>query len=1095
MYPISAAVAALFEAENKPVLRITGTDKNNTSISITDADVPLSGFTIDRYSCNGEKLELGTAIAGEMTLKLDNTNGTFDNTVFEGTELYVEVGTTDWTQVVSGLEVTTGGIDFNTGASTTTNTRAHIEQYVNVDSNIFTVMLGAVTAEYAIFFYTDAYQYISYTGWLTSSSYTIPNNAAYLRASFRYTDSRVMSDSDLEELDGIINVSPKYYYIPIGYFTPDEQPRKLTTISITALDRMVKFDKLAVAANLTFPDTIAGLIGQICTVCGVTLGTTLSTLPNYNYSVTALPNVQQTITYRTLIQWCAGIMGTCAFIDWEGKLQFKWYTAASYTSTMAKRFTSDLYEDDIQITGIKYTDTQSNTTVSGKDDYALDMTGNYLIGANASTILPNIGNAINGYTYRPFSASILTAPWLWPLDVITFTDKDGNDYNCAVTNVNFSLKFVSAIAGVGTTAQLNSGTSYSGITTEQSVIIEQAIEATLTDVDETLTQQDIFNRLTNNGSAQGVILYNGQIYINASYMRSGTIDGDYVNAKLLQIVDGNGDVIATFDDTITLGKSGQAQSSFDFNSFELEDKNGAIIVILGDVRDENGIAELTEKFIGDGTTKTFSLQASINSISIVNVDGSIIPSSDYTTSTNSITFNSAPADGARISIEYTTTDAVYRYDLGDRKPSTTIGKYSVVEGFNNEASGKYSHAEGQGNAASGIGSHVEGLSTTASGSEAHAEGLDTEAQGATSHAEGTTTTASGTASHAEGASTTASGTASHAEGSGTTASGNYSHADGRNVLATGRSQHVFGEYNAQETVNTPSTRGTYIEIVGNGTSGSNRSNARTLDWSGNEILAGALSVGDVPTTVSNLGLSVLAQLVSGYSNTAGFHNSFFRGKDLGTSLTAEQSASIVAGTFDDLFVGDYWVINGVTWRIADFDTYYNTGSTAFTSHHVVVVPDANLYTDKWNSTASTSMGYVGCSLRTNIQATGGAEEMFVSAFGSTHVLSYSANYPSAYTNGVATNRAWANARVELLSEIEVFGEQICGAAGGIYEAGASLRQLSLFRLNYNFINTRQGWWLRNVASSANAARMTNTGIITSNAANVEYGVRPFALIA
>lgn len=141
---------------------------------------------------------------------------------------------------------------------------------------------------------------------------------------------------------------------------------------------------------------------------------------------------------------------------------------------------------------------------------------------------------------------------------------------------------------------------------------------------------------------------------------------------------------------------------------------------------------------------------------------------------------------------------------------------------------------------------AEGRTTIASGNYSHAEGIGATASGQTSHAEGSYTTASGTQSHAEGSGATASGLASHAEGNSTTASGKYSHAEGYLSRAQRRSQHVFGEYNIAESGDTGS-KGIYVEIVGNGSSDSNRSNARTLDWNGNEVLAGKLTVGTAPT--------------------------------------------------------------------------------------------------------------------------------------------------------------------------------------------------------------------------------------------------------
>jgi len=151
------------------------------------------------------------------------------------------------------------------------------------------------------------------------------------------------------------------------------------------------------------------------------------------------------------------------------------------------------------------------------------------------------------------------------------------------------------------------------------------------------------------------------------------------------------------------------------------------------------------------------------------------------------------------------------------------------------------------NDALGIYSHIEGCNTIALGNYSHAEGRESRASGIVSHAEGTGTVASGNYSHAEGGYTTASGECSHVEGNSTTASGKYSHAEGFYTIAQRESQHVFGEYNIADTNGTQTTKGNYIEIVGNGTSQSVRSNARTLDWSGNEVLAGKLTVGTNPT--------------------------------------------------------------------------------------------------------------------------------------------------------------------------------------------------------------------------------------------------------
>ena len=144
--------------------------------------------------------------------------------------------------------------------------------------------------------------------------------------------------------------------------------------------------------------------------------------------------------------------------------------------------------------------------------------------------------------------------------------------------------------------------------------------------------------------------------------------------------------------------------------------------------------------------------------------------------------------------------------------------------------------------ASGNYSFAEGVGTNASGNNAHAEGAGTTASGNQSHAEGGGSTASGAYSHAEGGGNSATNNSAHAEGSGTVASGEYSHAEGGGTIANHRSQHVFGEYNIEDSSTAESNkRGLFVEIVGNGSNSRNKTNARTLDWDGNEWLAGSLT--------------------------------------------------------------------------------------------------------------------------------------------------------------------------------------------------------------------------------------------------------------
>ena len=181
------------------------------------------------------------------------------------------------------------------------------------------------------------------------------------------------------------------------------------------------------------------------------------------------------------------------------------------------------------------------------------------------------------------------------------------------------------------------------------------------------------------------------------------------------------------------------------------------------------------------------------------------------------------------------------------------------------------------------------------------------ASGDYSHAEGYRTTAAEMYSHAEGYNTHANQQYSHAEGQGTTASGLSSHAEGEYTVAKNRNQHVFGAFNIQDpSKNSALMQGTYVEIVGNGTSSNVRSNARTLDWSGNEVLAGKLTVGAAPT--ANMDVAT-KQYVDNAVASSGGGSSF----DLSDRLAkGTGTGAVIEGLLDSLIAsGNYSHAEGI----------------------------------------------------------------------------------------------------------------------------------------------------------------------------------------
>lgn len=237
------------------------------------------------------------------------------------------------------------------------------------------------------------------------------------------------------------------------------------------------------------------------------------------------------------------------------------------------------------------------------------------------------------------------------------------------------------------------------------------------------------------------------------------------------------------------------------------------------------------------------------------------------------------------------------------------------------------------------------------------------------------------------------------------------------------------------------------------------------------------------------------------ATNAGAHNAIYRGKYLGASATATQYAVIAEGTFDDLYIGDYWTIGGVNYRIAAFDYYLNCGDTACTTHHVVIVPDTCLYTAQMHNTSSggyevgaantTVGGYVGSDMyKSNLER---AKTIIKSAFNG-HVLNHRVFLTNAVANGRASTVAWCDSKVDLMCEQMVYGSGIFSPVSDGSNVPTNFRleksQLPLFQHEQSRIFNHEIWWLRDVISSSNFALIGTGGNADQYGASDSRGVRP-----
>lgn len=256
--------------------------------------------------------------------------------------------------------------------------------------------------------------------------------------------------------------------------------------------------------------------------------------------------------------------------------------------------------------------------------------------------------------------------------------------------------------------------------------------------------------------------------------------------------------------------------------------------------------------------------------------------------------------------------------------------------------------------------------------------------------------------------------------------------------------------------------------------------------SGNKLLVG--------TTDGNKAIAAedaLFAMLDGFAPVE-LRRVLFRGKNLGTALTAVQKAAIKDGSFKGMFLGDYWSIGGRIWRIVDMDYWYNCGDTAFTSHHLVIMPDEALYNAQMNTTNVTTGGYVGSEMYKSNLAN--AKTIVNAAFQGS-VLTHREYLCNAVANGRPSGGAWFDSSIELPNESMMYGHPHFSPTSdgstvpAIYTI--SKTQLALFMVCPRFIvNRAYNQWLRDVVSSANFANVSGNGYTDYYGASLSLGVRP-----
>jgi len=325
----------------------------------------------------------------------------------------------------------------------------------------------------------------------------------------------------------------------VGIFIAEKPTRPTSnSMSITAYDRIVKLDK-----DLTswlkglagWPYRLIDFAGMVCEACGLELVTNF--IPNGDFLVRQM-SIET--TGRQLMRWIGQICCRFCRATPNGKIELGWYTPAGVSITPSGDsyyLQNSLSYEEYEVAPVDAVQMRLANDQSGAvwpevhaDSNSYIIEWNPILLARVTDDLLPVLDTIKAQMpvegYRPCKVSIPQTPDIHAGNTVQITDKNGVTFTTYVmTKTQAGQK--DTLECVGSPRRPNT-TSGSGKTEQEKTLesknyADNAAEAAKNDLDKQLDQANIFDRLTNGGTCQGLFMLDGQLYINASYIKTGSI--------------------------------------------------------------------------------------------------------------------------------------------------------------------------------------------------------------------------------------------------------------------------------------------------------------------------------------------------------------------------------------------------------------------------------------------------------------------------------------------------------------------------------------------------------------------------------------------
>lgn len=309
-------------------------------------------------------------------------------------------------------------------------------------------------------------------------------------------------------------------WIRKGHYSVDQPDTYGTTIGLTCLDRMSRFERPYADVTTRYPATLRTIVTDMATVCGVTLDS--GTFPNCEYVVQERPD-DSSLTCLAMLAYVAQVAGCYARMTNVGTLSVTWYDTAALESedwldgeafddgtpyqsgddadggsftdystgdaydggSFARRPWVNLYAytsmsvctDDVVVTGVSVTaqddkpedeggsGLDGETTLFGSDGYVISLEGNPLVAFGRSAeVARQVGERVVGMRFRPFDVSALGDPSIEAGDPVVITDRYQNNYVSYITSLTYKVNAYASVACDAETPSRHTAKSFSAIT-------------------------------------------------------------------------------------------------------------------------------------------------------------------------------------------------------------------------------------------------------------------------------------------------------------------------------------------------------------------------------------------------------------------------------------------------------------------------------------------------------------------------------------------------------------------------------------------------------------------------------------------------------